>query len=224
MKFGVVGMGSMAHTFHIHGHRWLIPGPSGTGSNPLQFGGPMDTGVSQFEDTRVFGPANSFFFTINEGNGFMRASPALGEWHMHCHVLAHMMDGMMGSLLIVNGAELAPPFAPLPVGKPCPTMPMKEPPPDGGGTPPKTHTVTIAYPNFSAPSAAPVKVGDTVNFVNTDGFEHSVVWDTAGSPSNSPSHALNGGATWPVVVTSAGTFNYHCGIHPEMHGTLTVTA
>src|SRR5262249_16920295 len=24
MKFGVVGMGTMAHTFHIHGHRWLV--------------------------------------------------------------------------------------------------------------------------------------------------------------------------------------------------------
>ena len=24
MKFGVVGMGTMAHTFHIHGHRWLM--------------------------------------------------------------------------------------------------------------------------------------------------------------------------------------------------------
>nr|WP_245178437.1 hypothetical protein [Cupriavidus sp. AcVe19-1a] len=23
----------MAHTFHIHGHRWLVPGPSGVGSN-----------------------------------------------------------------------------------------------------------------------------------------------------------------------------------------------
>jgi FtsP/CotA-like multicopper oxidase with cupredoxin domain/plastocyanin len=221
MKFGVVGMGTMAHTFHIHGHRWLVPGPSGTGSNALQFGGSMDTAVTQFEDTRIFGPANSFSFTIEEGNSFMRALPPLGEWHMHCHVLAHMMDGMMGSLLIVAGGELAPPFAPLPSGKPCPTMPMK--PPDDGGTGPKTHTVTIKYPNFSAPSATPVKVGDTVNFVNQDPFPHSVVWDTGGSPPNSPPNSLNGNLTWPVVVNTAGTFNYHCGIHTEMLGTLTVT-
>ena len=35
---------------------------------------------------------------------------ALGEWHMHCHALAHMM----GTLLIVPGGALA-----LPTGVPC---------------------------------------------------------------------------------------------------------
>ena len=34
----------------------------------------MDTPVSQFEDTRTFGPANSFVFTIDGQSGsFMRA-------------------------------------------------------------------------------------------------------------------------------------------------------
>jgi hypothetical protein len=61
--------------------------------------------VSQFEDTKILGPANSFSFTIVEDaslNSFMRAEPALGEWHMHCHVLDHMHMGMMGSLLVVE--------------------------------------------------------------------------------------------------------------------------
>src|SRR5262249_36571146 len=26
MRFGIVGMGSMFHTFHLHGHRWILPG------------------------------------------------------------------------------------------------------------------------------------------------------------------------------------------------------
>jgi hypothetical protein len=43
---------------------------------------------------------------------------------MHCHALAHMMTGMMGSLLIVAGGELA---LALPVGVPCEGMDM------GGG-------------------------------------------------------------------------------------------
>ncbi len=225
MKFGVVGMGSMAHTFHIHGHRWLVPGPSGTGSNALQFGGTLDTAVSQFEDTRVFGPANSFFFTINEGNSFMRALPPLGEWHMHCHVLAHMMDGMMGSLLIVNGGELAPPFAPLPSGQPCPTMPMNTPP-----QPPPPATVEVDAVNgggptgFSfSPANASANVGDTVLFKNISGDPHSVIWDTGGSPANGPVFNTGGG-TWSVVMPNAGTFNYHCGIHgSQMKGTITVT-
>ena len=231
MKFGVVGMGSMAHTFHIHGHRWLIPGPSGTGTQALQFGGSMDTAVSQFEDTRIFGPANSFFFTIDEGNSFMRALPPFGEWHMHCHVLAHMMDGMMGSLLIVAGGELAPPFAPLPSGQPCPTMVMNEPPPgDGGGGGGGPKTVEVDAVNgggttgFSfTPANRTANVGDTVLFKNTSSDIHSVIWDTGGAPANSP--IINtGGATWSVVMPNAGTFNYHCGVHGSgMAGTVTVS-
>jgi FtsP/CotA-like multicopper oxidase with cupredoxin domain len=100
MRFGVVAMGSLFHTFHLHGHRWILPGPHGTTPDVEQFS-PMDTPVSQFEDTRTIGPANSLVFTIDGTSGsFMRAGgPAPldshGEWHMHCHVLEHMMNGMM---------------------------------------------------------------------------------------------------------------------------------
>jgi plastocyanin len=187
----------------------------------------MDTPVSQFEDTRVFGPANSFSFTINEGSSFMRASPAIGEWHMHCHVLAHMMDGMMGSLLIVNGGELA---TALQVGQPCPTMPTQgtTPPTGGGGTGPKTVEVDAVNgggpTGFSfSPANQAAKAGDTVIFKNKSGDIHSVVWDTGGSPANSPIIAATTG-TWSVVMPNAGTFNYHCGVHgPQMSGTISVT-
>jgi FtsP/CotA-like multicopper oxidase with cupredoxin domain len=124
MRFGVVAMGNEFHTFHIHGHRWTILGPHGNNAGTIQ-NSIEDTPVSQFEDTRPFGPANSFAFFIDEGNGFFRAQPApIGEWHMHCHVLMHMDSGMMGSLLVVNGLEVAfPRFghddSSLPGGVPC---------------------------------------------------------------------------------------------------------
>lgn len=219
MKFGVVGMGSMAHTFHIHGHRWVIPGPSATGTAGLQFGGSMNMAVSQFEDTRVFGPANSFFFTIDEGNSFMRALPPLGEWHMHCHVLAHMMDGMMGSLLIVNGGELAPPFVPLPEGQPCPTMPMNPPQPPG----PQPSTVNVQVVNFQFnPDPITIKVGDTVHWVWASN-DHSTTSDTGLWDSG----VHNQPFTFDHTFNSAGTFGYHCTQHGSpgsgMHGTIHVT-
>jgi Multicopper oxidase len=124
MRFGVAGMGDARdgfHTFHLHGHRWVIPGPDGNkdagggntpGANSIQ-NSAMIKAVSQFEDTKVFGPANSFVFTIREdAASFMRAKPALGEWHMHCHVLDHMTQGMMGSLLVVEKDQVLD----LPVG------------------------------------------------------------------------------------------------------------
>jgi FtsP/CotA-like multicopper oxidase with cupredoxin domain/plastocyanin len=221
MRFGVVGMGSEAHTFHIHGHRWIIPGPDGNTPPAIQ-GSAQIRPVSQFEDTRVFGPANSFAFTIGGQPGsFMRAggpgpTDSLGEWHMHCHVLAHMMTGMMGSLFIVGGGELA---LPLPKGVPCP--------PEGSAPPPPKEVDAVndagAPTGFSfSPGTVTVNKNDTVIFKNISGDIHSIVWDTAGSPANSPT-INTGGATWPAVMTTAGTFNYHCGIHgAQMKGTIIV--
>lgn len=218
MRFGVVGMGTSGmgfHTFHIHGHRWVIPGPDGNNPGAIQ-NSPQVKAVSQFEDTRTFGPANSFVFTIDGASGsFMRAggsSPndSKGEWHMHCHVLNHMMQGMMGSLLIVEGGDFA--FR-LPVGEECP--------PDDITPPPNVeHVVEIQYPQFKVPTNLPVNMGDTVLFLNKDGFDHSVVWDSANSPGNSPT--ISGNTSWPVVMNNMGVFNYHCGFHPEMVSSITV--
>src|SRR5258708_13211680 len=107
-----MGEGRNIPTLHIHGHRGVLPGPDGTNPGAIM-NSPQIRPVSQFEDTRAFGPANSFGFTIDEdSSSFMRAEPAIGECHMHCHVLNHMMDGMMGSLLAVPGGHLAPTLPP----------------------------------------------------------------------------------------------------------------
>jgi FtsP/CotA-like multicopper oxidase with cupredoxin domain len=108
MRFGIVAMGDMPHTFHIHGHRWVIHGPDGISAGDIEQS-VQNRSVSQFEDTRIIGAANSFNFTIKQ-RSFMGSlfpvdptqAPGIGEWHMHCHIPGHMMDGMMGSLLIVN--------------------------------------------------------------------------------------------------------------------------
>jgi FtsP/CotA-like multicopper oxidase with cupredoxin domain len=138
MRFGVGAMNmSDTHTFHIHGHRWVIPGPSGDkvgGTTPPGSGVQVSTlnqAASQFEDTKLIGPANTFSMTINQGT-FM--GPPIGnqkgEWHMHCHILDHMAnDGMMGSLLIVDkGDPLNLPAGKIPMGN----MGMGNPPAGGG--------------------------------------------------------------------------------------------
>ena len=230
MRFGVVGMGSDVHTFHIHGHRWTIPGPNGTTPAAIQSSAQIQA-VSQFEDTRIFGAANSFVFTIDGKSGsFMRAggpgpSDSIGEWHMHCHVLGHMMTGMMGSLLIVAGGELA---LALPVGVPCEHDMDHGGNGGGGGGAGQTHIVNMQNSAFSPQNMA-IAVGDSVQFVNKDGFQHTVDWDSPGAPTNSGNIAAAGAAgdkyTTPVMNV-AGTFNYHCAFHGApnagMHGTITV--
>lgn len=224
MRFGVVGMGNEFHTFHIHGHRWTIPGPDGVTGPPDTIQNSIQKkAVSQFEDTRTFGPANSFVFTIKENNGsFMGAFPgtAVGEWHMHCHVLSHMTTGMMGSLLIVNGGEFA---SALPKGVPCPEDSSHEGGMDGmnggGGEKPK---LTIVVKNFQfTPNNATVASGTEVTF-DFQEANHTVV--TSSHPNASdisinngggPGDAVPSGQQRKVTVTgsSGGQINYNCGIH-----------
>lgn len=224
MRFGVVGMGSDFHTFHIHGHRWIIPGPDGTDLNTIQ-NSVQKRPVSQFEDTRVFGPANSFVFTIHEDPAipsFMRAEPVFGEWHMHCHVLNHMMTGMMGSLLVIQGGETV---TQLPRGKPCPSMPM--PPPAGGGGGPKTVPVNIQNFQFN-PASVSINVGDTVTWTNKDQDNHTVTADdnsfdsSPGCP-GTPASCIHPGGTFSHTFTAAGVVPYHCNVHTDMKGTVNVT-
>jgi plastocyanin len=223
MRFGLIGMGSDFHVFHLHGNRWIIPGPDGTNLGAIQ-GSIQDRAVSQFEDSRTFGPANSFSFTIHQGSFFGTSLEGhIGEWHMHCHVLAHMNDGMMGSLLIINGGEL---FFGLPSGLPCPPPPAA----GGGGT---THPVTIEDdPQLGgkfAPSTLSIQVGDTVLWTNA-GSSHTVT-SNPGALSCAPpsmesfnSGIIGNGATFSHKFTMAGTFAYHCEIHGcGMSGTIVVS-
>ena len=227
MRFGIVGMGNVDgfHTFHLHGHRWTLNGPHGNNRAAIQ-GSVQDTPVSQFEDTRTFGPANSFAFTIKEGSigplpSFMGPPPgaAVGEWHMHCHVLTHMMDGMMGSLLIVNGGEIA---TTLPRGAACP-------PDMGGGGTGTVHVVKLhappgPNPPIFDPPAVSVAIGDVVRWQWDDSLPHSTTSDTglwdSGVHTGMP-------FTFDHTFTSPGTFAYHCSIHGGtgglgMSGTVTV--
>jgi plastocyanin/FtsP/CotA-like multicopper oxidase with cupredoxin domain len=212
MRFGVVGMGSDFHTFHIHGHRWVLPGPDGADPNTIKNSAQV-TAVTQFEDTRTFGPANSFAFTIDESAArlsFMRAEPAIGEWHMHCHVIGHMMDGMMGSLLVVQGGEFC---LGLPRGVPCPM--------GGGGV--------SVMDNFFSPSNITVAAGEMVQWTNM-GKPHTVTSNpgplgcSPASTETFDSGTLPSGGTFSHAFSTPGTFAYHCEIHGcSMAGTVTVT-
>ena len=234
MRFGVVGMGSQFHTFHIHGHRWIIPGPDGATPETIQ-GNPEVKAVSQFEDTRTFGPANSFAFTVssrpNPGPipSFMRAggpapTAAKGEWHLHCHVLSHMMPGgMMGSLLIVEKDDFA---GPLPKGEKCPPDVVMGP----------IVPVTIDGGSFS-PANPMITAGQTVRWTNTNG-PHTVTSNTGGAGCNpasteafdsnpgfpvNPLDTMGAGATFDHPFSFPGTFAYHCKVHGcFMAGTITV--
>jgi FtsP/CotA-like multicopper oxidase with cupredoxin domain len=229
MRFGVVGMGQSGdvHTFHIHGHRWTMPGPDGNTPTAIQSSAQIKA-TSQFEDTRIFGPANSFGFTINGAVGsFMRAGgrfpdDSKGEWHMHCHFLDHMMSGMMGSLLIVSKDQQAI----FPAGELCPEEDV-------------TPAATVIVKNFEfAPKDISVPSGTVVTFNFVDTF-HSVTTVTKTGTINpieingGPGGNLAANKTTPVpigtrTITMTGSMgdriDFQCGIHTTaMPGSITIS-
>ncbi len=103
----------------------------------------------------------------------------------------------------------------------------------GSGSQPST-SVGVAGANLGAatdkisatgqltfdPSMQTANVGDIIQWTNTASFEHTITFDNEASLSD-PS--LQSGGTWEVKFTTAGTYQYHCSIHPNMVGTIVVS-
>ena len=73
---------------------------------------------------------------------------------------------------------------------------------------------TTAY----APNPIAIAVGGTVTWTNNDSTTHTSVAN--GGAWNSG--AIAPGGTFAMTFVSAGSFPYHCSIHPGMAGTVTV--
>ena len=79
-------------------------------------------------------------------------------------------------------------------------------------------TITVQSFAFGAPVT--VKPGAVVKVVNRDGTDHTVTSDDGTSFDVSVSN--DGGTATFKAPSKAGTYKFHCSIHPDMHGTLVV--
>jgi plastocyanin len=78
----------------------------------------------------------------------------------------------------------------------------------------------VTIQNFSfQPGTITVKVGTTVTWTNQDTIGHTVTLDDGSATSGTLEH----GQTYNQTFSKAGTFAYHCKIHPSMTATVTVT-
>lgn len=83
------------------------------------------------------------------------------------------------------------------------------------------NAVTIQNMSF-APAAVTVKKGTAVTWTNQDSIQHNVLSDD-GSVNGPSGPLLSKGEQYSFTFNTAGTFHYHCGVHPSMHGMVTVT-
>jgi plastocyanin len=79
----------------------------------------------------------------------------------------------------------------------------------------------IQISNFSfSPSSLTVKAGDTVTWTNADSVGHSATADDKSFDTG----IIDTGKSGTATFTKAGTFTYHCSVHPSMKGTIIVQA
>ena len=119
--------------------------------------------------------------------------------------LAALIIPVVLAIAACSGSSTAAPSAP-------PSAAPSAPAPAATGS-----AVSIASFSFE-PAEITISAGTTVTWTNNDSAGHTVTADDGSFKSDT----LGTGATFSQTFTAAGTFAYHCAIHPSMKGTVTV--
>ncbi|HEY2434358.1 MAG TPA: hypothetical protein VGI12_16915 [Vicinamibacterales bacterium] len=89
--------------------------------------------------------------------------------------------------------------------------------PSGNGTPVSIVSgASVLTTTAFSPSPVTVAVGGSVTWTNHDNTTHTSTGSTWNSGSIAP------GGNYTMSFPTAGTFSYHCSIHPGMTGSVTV--
>jgi len=100
----------------------------------------------------------------------------------------------------------------------------------GGSTPPAAAAcresadagaVAVSIKDFSfEPGAITAKVGQVIAFTDTGSAPHNATLDAGGCATRT----LQSGQSDGLVFATAGSYPFHCSVHPQMKGTITVGA
>jgi plastocyanin len=88
-------------------------------------------------------------------------------------------------------------------------------------TAPATAGSTITIQSFAFGAPLTVKPGQNIAVVNQDSAPHTVTADDGKSFDAKAGPGGSGSFTAPMTP---GTYAFHCTVHPNMHGSLTVTS
>jgi plastocyanin len=81
----------------------------------------------------------------------------------------------------------------------------------------KSHKVTIKNLKYDPPKLT-IKPGETVQWINKDDNDHTVIADDESFASDN----LGSGDKFTHTFDKKGTFKYHCKYHPRMKGQVLV--
>jgi plastocyanin len=168
-----------------------------------------------------------------------------GTYYYLCTLHPSATTGMRGSVNVVAPATETPTASATPTDTPAPGTPTavatetNTPAPTATVTPTPTKTpvptstatlapsdYTVRMVNYAfAPRDLTVTAGDSVRWVNDSDTPHTTTSDAAGGGSWD-SGVVGAGESFTLRFTWAGTFAYHCFLHPDtgQNGTITVKA
>lgn len=134
----------------------------------------------------------------------------------------------LGALVLLAACSNTPsgsgsPPTPTSGNTPAPTTAGASPTATTGGSG-QAVTITTTSSSFAfSPATLTIKVGTTVTWTNMTQAPHTVTSDDGKSfDSGSSNPIAASGGTYRFTFTKAGTFTYHCQIHPFMKATIIV--
>lgn len=134
---------------------------------------------------------------LNEGESFSKTFLNPGTYEYLC---TFHEDEMFGTI-VVSGAAISPT-------------------PGAATSTPATGTSSVNIQNYQyQPKDHVISLGSTVRWTNLDADPHTITSDVSGQFGSS---SLGQNGTFEHTFTAAGKYNYHCGIHPGMTGSITV--
>jgi predicted lipoprotein with Yx(FWY)xxD motif/plastocyanin len=132
-------------------------------------------------------------------------------------------QGVGGVWFVIDPANFpAPTSSTTPtISSTSPVLPTPTPTPTPTPSPSSTASPSAALISIQGfafdPNSITVAVGTKVTWTNNDSAAHTVTSD-----SSLFNDSLNPGATFSYTFTQAGTFSYHCSVHPSMTGKVIV--
>ncbi len=80
--------------------------------------------------------------------------------------------------------------------------------------------VAVSIEGFAfSPADITARVGQTITFTNGDSAPHTATLDDGSCTTPN----IAGGASDALTFTAAGTYPFHCAVHPNMKGTITIS-
>ena len=120
-----------------------------------------------------------------------------------------------------SSGSAAPPATAPAASEPAASEPAASEPAAAGGCASSTEagTVEVAIENFAfAPADVTAAVGETITWTNADSAPHTATLDDGACDTGNIAQNASAG----LVFDAAGTYPYHCAIHPNMKATITI--